>query len=52
MIIMRILVLVFVLLISVVKSHSQDTLKHLYLGNDTHTDLMWNGTEEDRKSVV
>lgn len=47
MIIMRILVLVFVLLISVVKSHSQDTLKHLYLGNDTHTDLMWNGTEEE-----
>lgn len=44
---MRILVLVFVLLISVVKSHSQDTLKHLYLGNDTHTDLMWNGTEEE-----
>ncbi len=47
MIFMRIPVLVFVLLISVIRSYSQDTLKHLYLGNDTHTDLMWNGTEED-----
>ncbi|MCF8224773.1 MAG: hypothetical protein K9J30_02715 [Bacteroidales bacterium] len=24
----------------------EDTLKRLYLANDTHTDLMWNGTEE------
>ncbi len=47
MIFMRIHALVFVLLISVIRSYSQDTLKHLYLGNDTHTDLMWNGTEED-----
>lgn len=44
---MRNIVLVFVLLISVINSQSQDTLKHLYLGNDTHTDLMWNGTEEE-----
>ncbi|MBN1480703.1 hypothetical protein JXA70_10555 [candidate division KSB1 bacterium] len=26
---------------------AQDSLKHLYLGNDTHTDLMWNGDEDD-----
>ena len=44
---MRNIILVFVLLISVINSQSQDTLKHLYLGNDTHTDLMWNGTEEE-----
>lgn len=25
----------------------QDSIKHLYLGNDTHTDLMRNGDEED-----
>jgi alpha-mannosidase len=24
----------------------QNTVKHLYLGNDTHTDLMWNADEE------
>jgi len=41
------LALVLTLLASVINSSSQDTLKHLYLGNDTHTDLMWNGTEED-----
>ena len=35
------------LLAAVINSTGQDTLKHLYLGNDTHTDLMWNGTEED-----
>jgi alpha-mannosidase len=26
--------------------HGQEPVKHLYLGNDTHTDLMWNGDEE------
>jgi alpha-mannosidase len=26
---------------------AQPPLKHLYLGNDTHTDLIWNGTEDD-----
>ena len=25
----------------------QKPLKHLYLGNDTHTDLMWNATEDE-----
>jgi alpha-mannosidase len=25
---------------------AQDTLKRLYMGNDTHTDLMYNGTED------
>jgi alpha-mannosidase len=25
----------------------QKSLKHLYLGNDTHTDLMWNATEDE-----
>jgi alpha-mannosidase len=25
----------------------QEPLKHLYLGNDTHTDLMWNATEDE-----
>lgn len=27
-------------------SSQEDSLKRLYLGNDTHTDLMWNGDEE------
>ena len=27
--------------------HAEVPLKHLYLGNDTHTDLMWNGDEDD-----
>ena len=35
------------ILAAVTNSTGQDTLKHLYLGNDTHTDLMWNGTEEE-----
>lgn len=43
----RNIVLVSVLLVPFMDSFGQDTLKHLYLGNDTHTDLMWNGTEED-----
>jgi alpha-mannosidase len=28
-------------------AYAQQPLKHLYLGNDTHTDLLWNGTEDD-----
>lgn len=43
----RNIVLVSVLLVPFAGTSGQDTLKHLYLGNDTHTDLMWNGTEED-----
>jgi alpha-mannosidase len=26
---------------------SQEPVKHLYLGNDTHTDLLWNGDENE-----
>jgi alpha-mannosidase len=43
----RILFFVSVLIVPFMGSSGQDTLKHLYLGNDTHTDLMWNGNEED-----
>jgi alpha-mannosidase len=29
------------------KANGQKPLNHLYLGNDTHTDLIWNGNEEE-----
>ena len=29
-----------------IQMFAQQPLKHLYLGNDTHTDLIWNGDEE------
>lgn len=34
------------LLSGVLGLSGQEHLRHLYLGNDTHTDLMWNGDEE------
>ena len=37
--------LVIIFLVSV-KSFAQEPIKRLYLGNDTHTDLMWNGDED------
>lgn len=43
----RKIVLISIMLVPVMGSSGQDTLKHLYLGNDTHTDLMWNGNEEE-----
>lgn len=27
--------------------YAEEPIKHLYLGNDTHTDLMWNGDEDE-----
>ena len=33
--------------LSVIYVQSQQPFKHLYLGNDTHTDLMWNSGEEE-----
>jgi alpha-mannosidase len=36
-----------VLLFSRLTVDGQETVKHLYLANDTHTDLMWNGDEDD-----
>ncbi len=39
--------ILILLLINRLYAFSQDTVKHLYLGNDTHTDLMWNGTEDE-----
>jgi len=27
--------------------HGKEPVKHLYLANDTHTDLMWNGDEDE-----
>lgn len=43
----RNIVLVLILQTQFMGSSGQEALKHLYLGNDTHTDLMWNGNEED-----
>jgi alpha-mannosidase len=41
------LIIIFLALLSFpFISAAQDSLKHLYLANDTHTDLMWNGDEQ------
>ena len=40
-------VIVFSLcLLSLNSLQAQEPIKHLYLANDTHTDLMWNGDED------
>jgi len=39
--------ILFLCLTAILPSAAQTPLKHLYLGNDTHTDLIWNGTEDD-----
>jgi alpha-mannosidase len=40
-------VLVLILSLTRLTTNSQDSLKHLYLANDTHTDLLWNGDENE-----
>jgi len=40
-------VVLFITLAGLPEIAAQQPLKHLYLGNDTHTDLIWNGTEEE-----
>ncbi len=40
-------VLVLMLFLTRLTLNSQDSLKHLYLANDTHTDLLWNGDENE-----
>ncbi|MFC2124909.1 glycosyl hydrolase-related protein [Bacteroidota bacterium] len=43
---LKILIPCIIILCFAVQLFAQDQIKRLYLGNDTHTDLMWNGDEE------
>ena len=48
----KLLLLPLLLLVNSVWAQPNVPLKRLYLGNDTHVDLMYNGTEEKWSQLV